>query len=433
LHFIDVFLSTYLRRFHQKHMVLDLTIGARPSFRSDKNYLLYIHIPFCESLCPFCSFHRVLFRKQKTEQYFSALQREILHYHSQGLNISEVYVGGGTPTVLPDKLLETIELLRKLFGVQQISVETNPNHLREPYLTFLEQAGVNRLSVGVQSFDNRILREIQRYDSYGNATEILKRLMAVKGRFDTLNVDMIFNIPHQDKQSLFNDLKLLKDSGFDQISYYPLMPATSTRRAMSKQMGEVSFEHEREYFMLIQDELGSDYKPASVWCFSKNSGAIDEYIVEHDEYLGIGSGAISYMDGVIYSSSFSLNNYMELVDYSGSALSACRELSLKEQAQYDLLMRLFGLKLSKDRIQRKYHGQFFKLVRKELTMFKMLGAVQDTGDYLELTREGVYLWLLMMREFFMGVNNFRSEMRLHISKEREAFPWRGKTANIYNS
>jgi coproporphyrinogen III oxidase-like Fe-S oxidoreductase len=62
--------------------------------------------------------------------------------------------------------------------------------------------------------------------------------------------------------------------------------------------------------MLIQDELSSHYQPASVWCFSKTSGAIDEYIVEHDEYLGIGSGAISYMDGVIYSSSSSLNNYM---------------------------------------------------------------------------------------------------------------------------
>jgi len=424
LHFIDAFLSTYLRWFHQKHMVLDLTIGASPSFRIDKNYLLYIHIPFCESLCPFCSFHRVLFKKQKAEQYFSALQQEILHYHSQGLNISEVYVGGGTPTVLPDKLFDTICLLRGLFDIKQVSVETNPNHLREPYLSFLERAGVNRLSVGIQSFDNRILQEMQRYDPYGNATDILKRLMAVKERFDTLNVDMIFNIPHQDKQSLFNDLRLLKDSGFDQISYYPLMPSTSTQYAMSKQMGQVNFGHEREYFMLIQDELSTDYKPASVWCFSKNSSAIDEYIVEHDEYLGIGSGAISYMEGVIYSSSFSLNNYMELVKHTGSALSAQHQLSLKEQAQYDLLMRLFGLRLNKQQMQKKYHGQFFNLLRKELILFKMLGAVQDTGDYIELTREGMYLWLLMMREFFMGVNNFRREMRLLISEERDAFPWR---------
>lgn len=405
-------------------MVLDLSVGVSPSFRTDKDYLLYIHIPFCESLCPFCSFHRVIFKEQKTEHYFSALQQEIRHYHSQGIKFSEIYVGGGTPTVLPEKLLETIQLLRELFTIQRISVETNPNHLRDPYLAILEQAGVNRLSVGIQSFDNRLLKEMQRHDAYGNAEDIMKRLMAVMGRFDTLNVDMIFNIPHQDKQSLTNDLKRLKDSGVDQISYYPLMPSTSTRHAMSRQMGQVNFEHEREYFALIQDELSADYKPASVWCFSKKAGAIDEYIVQHEEYLGIGSGSISYLDGTIYSSSFSLNNYIELIKHGGTALSACRRLSMKEQAQYDLLMRLFGLRLDKQQIQKKYQGQFFRLVRKELMLFKMLGAVRDEGNYLELTREGRYLWLLMMREFFMGVNNFRREMRSLIAEEREAFPWR---------
>ena len=424
MHFIDRIISAYVRRFNQQHMVLDLSVGVSPSFHEKKKYLLYIHIPFCESLCPFCSFHRVLFKEPKANRYFAALQQEIRHLHSRGLNVSEVYVGGGTPTVLPEKLLETVSLLRELFDIRQVSVETNPNHLREPYLGLLEQAGINRLSVGIQSFDDRLLREMQRYHSYGSANDIKQRLNATRGRFDTLNVDMIFNIPHQGKESLMNDLKWLKESGLDQISYYPLMPATITRHAMSKQMGQVNFEYEREYFHLIHDELSSGYKATSVWCFSNKSGAIDEYIIEHEEYLGIGSGAISYLDGTIYSSSFSLNNYIELVENSGTALSACRTLSIKEQAQYDLLMRLFGLRVDKQHMLTKYDGQFFKLMRKELALFRMLGAVRDQGDYMELTRNGTYLWLLMMREFFMGVNNFRREMRSLIREERNAFPWR---------
>ncbi len=422
--FIDRFISSYVRRFYQRRMVLDLSVGVSPKFQTDKNYLLYIHIPFCESLCPFCSFHRVLFKKDKVEQYFSALKKEILHYHSQGLKITDVYFGGGTPTVMPEKLVETVHLLRELYNIKQVSAETNPNHLRDPYLTLLEESGINRLSVGVQSFDDRLLKEMQRFQPYGSADEIKHRLIETQGRFETLNVDMIFNIPHQDKTSLMNDLNWLKESGVDQISYYPLMPSATTRYAMTQQMGSVNFEHEKEYFHLIQDTLGSDYRPVSVWCFSKKLSAIDEYIVKHDEYLGIGSGAISYMNGTIYSSSFSLNNYGELVEHSGTALSACRKLSQKEQALYDLLMRLFGLRMNKHEMQEKYEGQYFSLIRKELSLFKMLGAVHDQGEYLELTKSGMYLWLLMMREFFMGVNNFRCEMRSLIREERNNFPWR---------
>ena len=93
------------------------------------NNLLYLHIPFCEELCPYCSFNRTIFQEDVCRRYFRALRAEILLYKDRGFNFSGIYIGGGTPTVLIDELEETISLVRATFPIREVSVETNPNHL----------------------------------------------------------------------------------------------------------------------------------------------------------------------------------------------------------------------------------------------------------------------------------------------------------------
>ncbi|MBA4423922.1 MAG: coproporphyrinogen III oxidase, partial [Syntrophus sp. (in: bacteria)] len=105
--------------------------------------LLYIHIPFCERLCPYCSFNRVAFTEDPCRAYFRALRKEITLYRELGYDFGAIYVGGGTPTVLIDELEETITLARACFHVRELSVETNPNHLTEERLAALQRAGVN--------------------------------------------------------------------------------------------------------------------------------------------------------------------------------------------------------------------------------------------------------------------------------------------------
>jgi coproporphyrinogen III oxidase-like Fe-S oxidoreductase len=411
-------------------MQLEAAIGTVPAVQPGNRYLLYIHVPFCESLCPFCSFHRVKFDEPRALRYFAALRREIEFYHQAGFVFSDVYVGGGTPTVLPEELARTLDLVRKLNDIAGISVETNPNHLRQPVLDRLRDAGVTRLSVGVQSLEDRLLKEMGRYDSYGSSAEIIERLQATQGQFDTFNVDMIFNIPHQSTESLLRDVQLLKDNQIDQISYYPLMPSTTTQTSMSKQMGLVDFKHERAMYEAIRDTLMPDYQPGSAWCFSRKPAAIDEYIVDHDEYLGIGSGSFSYLNGTTYSSTFSINRYLELVAAGQPAITASRALSISEQAQYDFLMQLFGLRMDKAAIRKKYDASPQRLLWKELLLFKALGALEESGQAYALTREGMYYWVLMMREFFMGVNNFRAHMRhqTRLEWEQIALPQRDTTA-----
>ena len=393
--------------------------GFRPAPVAGKKYLLYIHIPFCESLCPFCSFHRVRFDETRTQQYFSALRKEIRQYHEAGFDFDDVYVGGGTPTVLPNELSETLNLLRSLYNIKSISVETNPNHLQQSTLDILKLAGVTRLSVGVQSLDDSLLKEMGRLETYGSSEEIISHLKLAQGQFDTFNVDMIFNIPHQTESSLRNDLQVLKDLAVDQISYYPLMPSDITERAMDKKMGHLDFRNERRFYDIIKESLLDDYEASSAWCFSRKHSAIDEYIVDHDEYLGIGSGSFSYINNATYSTTFSISHYVSLVEKGISSITSGRQMTVREQAQYDFLMHLFGLRMDKQPLVEKYGPGYERLLWKEQLFFKFIGALKERQDMYLVTERGMYYWVIMMREFFIGVNNFRSQMREKIKDEWE--------------
>lgn len=407
----DRLLTNYLRRFNRKHMRLNLSPHKKPHADPAKRYFLYIHVPFCEHLCPFCSFHRVKLNRELAKRYYAAVRREIDLYHDAGFNFSDVYVGGGTPTVDPEELAKTLQLLHNLTDIQQASVETNPNHLTAAVTQQLLDAGVKRLSVGVQSLDDNLLKEMGRYQAYGNSTEIITNLKRTQGKFATLNVDMIFNLPHQDLNSLKTDIKILKEIAVDQISWYPLMPAASTAQNMTEKMGALDFSRERAFYYTIRNGLAPDYQPGSAWCFANKTSAIDEYIVTNDEYLGIGSGAFSYINGTIYANTFSINHYLELINQGETSISAHQELSIKDRARYDLLMKLFGLSMDKPEMRGKYNPDYRKLLRKELLLFKILGALKETNGTIKLTEKGLYWWVLMMREFFTGINNFRQQMR----------------------
>ena len=145
----DRLLSRYLQSVFNRRMCFERGGPvALPEAGQARPEVLYIHIPFCESLCPFCSFHRVLLNHDRAKTYFRTLREEIRQVAAHGYRPAVVYVGGGTPTVLPDELCETLALVCSLFPVRQISIETNPNHLREDIFAALKQVGVNRVPFG---------------------------------------------------------------------------------------------------------------------------------------------------------------------------------------------------------------------------------------------------------------------------------------------
>jgi coproporphyrinogen III oxidase-like Fe-S oxidoreductase len=381
---------------------------------------LYIHVPFCEELCPYCSFNRVEFQEGLARRYFDALRKEILMYKDLGYNFQALYVGGGTPTVSIAELASTIRLIRKTYEISEISVETNPNHLTKTNTDLLKDLGVHRLSVGVQTFDDDLLKLLKRHHKYGSGEEIQERLRRTQGIFHTLNVDLIFNFPTQTRAMLKKDLSTIIDLGVDQVTYYPLMTSTLTQEIMSKELGgAVDYSRGREFYTVVSEALSPFYQASTAWCFSRHDAAIDEYAVHFDEYAGLGSGSIGHLGRSAYANTFDIESYIEKVNQGFLPIAAKRDFTLRERLSYDFLMKLFGLSLDIDILNAKHGVNFYRHLWPEILFFRLIQGLKKHGNRLTLTKEGRYYWLLMMREFFIGVNNFRDYCRAQIAGSRK--------------
>ncbi len=417
---IEKFMTRYLRYQNRNYLTFnEVAPKEMPRGHADREYLLYVHIPFCEELCPYCSFNRYRFQEDRAARYFKALRREIELYGERGFNCTGVYVGGGTPTVMPDELAATLDLIRDTFPVREISVETNPNHLTDAIVGTLLKAGVNRLSVGVQSFDDELLKAMERYHKYGSGAAIEASLKRYTGQFDTLNVDMIFNFPLQSLASLQRDLEIIKAIPADQVTFYPLMVSTATEKIVSRTLGKVDYAREKLYYQEIFRQLKGDYRPGSAWCFSRRAAMIDEYIVDFDEYLGVGSGSFSYLGGRIMANTFAVEEYCAKLEADRSAIAFSKDFSMLEQMRYDFMIKLFGTSIDMAAIRRRYGQLFTEALWKELLLFKWLKALEMDGDRLRLTEKGYYYWVIMMREFFIGVNNFRDICRAQVKNRAD--------------
>lgn len=373
---------------------------------------LYVHIPFCVQLCPYCSFHRFPFDEHAARAYFTALRRELAIYADQGFRFSSVYVGGGTPTVMMDELIQTIDHMGRLFSPSEISVETNPDRLDRQSLTALAASGVRRVSVGVQSFSDEILRAIGRFEKYGSGSELARRISDVLGVVETLNVDMIYNFPLQDRSMLEKDLATLCEILPEQITFYPLMISRATRKRMEGIMGKVSYAKERRFYSLIMDTLDSRYTPNSAWCFSRGgTPMIDEYVVGGDDYVGAGSGAFGLVNGAIHANTFSLPEYIHSLGMGILPIRHRKVFSAREMARYSFLMNLFGLTLDIRAFRARFGRPIWGVLGPDLLFFSLIGALKISGSRLRLTRRGQYYWVVMMREFFTGVDNFRDQSR----------------------
>lgn len=379
---------------------------------------LYVHVPFCEVLCPFCSFHRVQHCSEQARRYFVALRTELRRYHAAGHRFSGVYFGGGTPTTEPAELVATIGLVREWFGVREVSVETNPKDLRPEVLAALEQAGVTRLSVGVQSFDDGLLREMDRHEKYGGGAEVAGFLRAAVGRFATLNVDLIFNQPHQSLESWERDLGIVRALGVNQVSCYPLMTSPAVLRRMAGTMGRPDARRVGRFYRAIARGLGPEFAPSSAWCFTRRGGAgVDEYLVAAEHYVGVGSGAFSYLDGTLHATTFSLPAYERRIAAGGTGIVARHRLGRGDRMRYTLLVRMFGLGLDRAWARARHGPGFFRTVWGELRTLEVLGAARREAHGWRLTERGRYWLMLMMAEFFESVNAYRDAMRAHVEQE----------------
>lgn len=388
-----------------------------PKKVQDKSYLLYMHIPFCATLCTYCSFNRFLFQEDKAKRYFENLRKEMQMVKELGYDFNAIYVGGGTTSIMPDELCKTLDLAKSLFSIKEVSCESDPNHLQKETLEFFK-GRVDRLSVGVQSFDDGILRKIGRYEKFGSGEETYKKLENARGILPILNVDLIFNFPNQTQEMLTKDLERIKALKPNQLTTYPLMSSPSVKSILKRSIGEVCLKNEASLYQLILETLQNDFTPLSSWAFShKGSAIFDEYVVDNDEYVGIGSGSFSFLKGVLYTNTFSLKEYAQKIQSGQMGVARERKYSKKAQLQYRLMVELFGGKASAKRFKEHYNANLEWDLLKEIAFLRLSGNIYKQGQDYYPTQQGKYLFLSMMKEFYIGMDRVREESRAMLKEE----------------
>lgn len=406
-------------------------LDALPGPRDGAGYVLYAHVPFCERLCTYCSFNRFLFKEDRARAYFADLRKEMRMSAELGYDFHSLYVGGGTPTILLDELATTIDLARELFpSIKEVSSETSPNHLG-PELVSILDGRVQRLSVGIQSFDDRLLMQMDRFGKYGSGAEAFERVASVAQLFPSFNVDMIFNFPSQTEDVLAKDIELVKEIGANQTTFYPLMASPLRRRELAQTVGDIDFNREALYYQMICESLAPEFEPASAWTFSRDRGTmIDEYIVDYPEYVGIGSGAMSFLGHRVYGNTFSLAEYHDRIE-SGKMGVVKRgdEYGRMAQMRYRFVTDLFGLRLDKRRFRRDFGIPAEIGLAAELAFMAAVGGIKKIdSEQILLTDKGRYLLLVMMRETLAVSNDARDQARAELPLEERILLLEGDTS-----
>ena len=403
-----------------------------------KPTMLYIHIPFCHTLCPYCSFHKYIYDESLARAYFEALREELKLIKAKGFDFHTLVVGGGTTLINEDELLKTLELCKNLFGIQEISCESDPTHIAPAQLERFKGL-ITRLSCGVQSFDDEILRKIGRYEKFGSSVQLQEKLAKAQGILPTLSIDLIFNFPNQTKEQLLRDLAIAQSLGAEQITTYPLMRSALTRSKIQSALGVALSDNEREFYELICAEF-SGWKRNNAWGFGKinpnakinddtpQSNLSDEYVSSNHQYLGAGSGAFSFINGKLYINTFNLKDYCEAIAHKHNANMANAEFSRRDILRYVFLCELFEGRLNVAEFNANMQCNLEWDLALEIAGLRLSGAITNATNsagerILQCTDFGHYVCVVLMKEFYAGMDlvraTFRDEARLGNAQKEE--------------
>ncbi len=274
---------------------------------------LYIHIPFCDKICDYCDFTKLQYFRNFAIDYLKALKDELDNYHIS--NLKTIYVGGGTPTALEDdlflELLEMIDPYKK--GVKEYTFEANPESLSIIKIKMLKEHGVNRISLGVQTTNDKILKAINRDHNFAQVKETIKNLK--ENGIDNINVDLILGLPHTSEKFLKEDLKNILSLDVKHISCYGLTVNPHTvlfNKGFKEPEGDIL----RRYYDIVEEILtkhGFIHYEVSNWAKPGYESKHNLTYWQNEEYYGVGLGASGYIGETRYKNTVNLSQYLNRV------------------------------------------------------------------------------------------------------------------------
>ena len=367
----------------------------------------YVHIPFCSQICYYCDFSKVFIKNQPVDSYLEHLLEEFQSYDIQKLRT--LYIGGGTPTALSASQLEVLlKGLTKnldLSFLEELTIEANPGDLDADKIAVLKNSAVNRVSLGVQTFDDKMLKKIGRSHLEKDIYENIDRLKLAG--FDNISIDLIYALPGQTMEQVKENVAKAIGLDIPHMSLYSLILENHTVFMNRMRRGKLPLpkeELEAEMFEYIIAELErAGFEHYEISNFSKSGFESRHNLMYWDnaEYYGIGAGASGYVDGVRYKNHGPIRHYLSAVE-EGNARITEEHLSQKEQMEEEMFLGLrkkSGVSMARfeEKFGRSFEGLYGEIVRDLVQQ----GLMQIDGDSVRMTKRGLFLGDTVAERFIL--------------------------------
>ena len=367
----------------------------------------YVHIPFCTQICYYCDFSKVFIKNQPVDSYLEHLLEEFRSYDIQKLRT--LYIGGGTPTALSAPQLEVLlDGLTKnldLSVLEELTIEANPGDLGADKIAVLKQSPVNRVSLGVQTFDDKMLKKIGRSHLEKDIYENIDRLKLVG--FDNISIDLIYALPGQTMDQVKENMAKAISLDIPHMSLYSLILENHTVFMNRMRRGKLPLpkeELEAEMFEYIIAELErSGFEHYEISNFSKPGFESRHNLMYWDnaEYYGIGAGASGYVNGVRYKNHGPIRHYLNAVE-AGNARITEEHLSQREQMEEEMFLGLRKKSgVSMARFEEKFGRSFDRLYGEIIRDLVQQGLMQIDGDRVRMTKRGLFLGDTVAERFIL--------------------------------
>lgn len=385
-----------------------------------KNELgIYIHIPFCKQKCYYCDFVSFVNKEEFIKKYIQTVKKELDSYNLSKYNITTIYIGGGTPSVIPseeiknilDKIREKIKENNTKWKDIEITIEVNPGTVNKQKLENYIKLGINRLSIGLQSANNELLKEIGRIHTFEQFLTTYN--LAREVGFKNINVDLMIGLPNQRIEDIKDTLNKVIQLNPTHISVYSLIVEEGTKieELLNKDRLKLPDEElERQMYWYVKNTLElNGYMHYEISNFSKKNKESKHNLNcwEQKEYIGLGCAAYSYLNGIRYGNTADIEKYIEVEDFKiqkeleKSKIRIVDEVqNLKDKEKEYMLLGLRKIEgVSIQKFKEKYVQNPIFLFKKELEKLVDEELLVIDGDYIKLTNKGLDLANLVWEEF----------------------------------
>ena len=377
-----------------------------------KSTSAYIHIPFCEHICYYCDFNKVFLEGQPVDEYIQSLLTEIrLTLEKHPTKVSEtIYIGGGTPTSLTakqlDVLLTGIHRYLPTHTTKEFTVEANPGDLTAEKLDVFKAHGINRLSMGVQTFDDRLLKKIGRKHSVQDVYDTIKLLE--KKQFDNVSIDLIYALPGQTLDS-FRDT-LTKALAFDlpHYSMYSLILENKTMFMNWVRQGRLELPTQEAETQMFEEAIiamaQSGHHQYEISNFAKKGKESMHNLVywDNEHYFGFGAGASGYLDQKRYKNYGPIQHYMKPLKEQRLPIFETEEISRANQIEEEMFLGLRKIEgVSLRRFEEKYNQKLTTVYQSVIAELQQQQLAVLEEDYFRLTPKGLFIGNDVFEKFLL--------------------------------